>query len=156
MQTIEFFIVDMVEPKAISCQFRAKIWSSTLCNSYQKEKNSSCWVLSRKKTLLFSSIGKDLQSVLRNILKAYLYIHIQPFPKPYFLFKLYFTGHALTVVPIFPSSPPLSTAHSLRQSPHHCSCPWVMDLSVHSIGNRVAIAKELRLLCYRVLPICTP
>ena len=26
-------------------------------------------------------------------------------------------------------SPPHSTPHSLRQSPHYCSCPWVMCIS---------------------------
>ena len=26
------------------------------------------------------------------------------------------------------SPPPPSTPHSLRQSPHHCSCPWVMHI----------------------------
>ena len=25
--------------------------------------------------------------------------------------------------------PPPSTTHSLKQSPHHCSCPWVMCIS---------------------------
>ena len=25
--------------------------------------------------------------------------------------------------------PPTSTPHSLRQAPHHCSCPWVMHIS---------------------------
>ena len=25
--------------------------------------------------------------------------------------------------------PPSSTYHCLRQSPHHCSCPWVMHIS---------------------------
>ena len=30
----------------------------------------------------------------------------------------------------FPLCPfPPSTSHSLRQSPHHCSCPWVMWVS---------------------------
>ena len=44
--------------------------------------------------------------------------------------KLYFIDYAITVVPIFPlCPPPPSTSYSLRQSPHHCSCPWVMHLS---------------------------
>ena len=30
-------------------------------------------------------------------------------------------------VPIAPPSP--STPNSLRQSPHHCSCPWVIHIS---------------------------
>ena len=30
-------------------------------------------------------------------------------------------------VPLFLSPP--STPHSLRQSPHHCSCPWIMCIS---------------------------
>ena len=40
---------------------------------------------------------------------------------------MYFIDYAITIVPIFPPlTPPPSTPHSLRQSPHHCSCPWVM------------------------------
>ena len=47
----------------------------------------------------------------------------------YFL-KLYFTDYASTVVLIFPPLPaPSSTPHSLRQSIHLCSCPWVMHVS---------------------------
>ena len=44
-------------------------------------------------------------------------------------FKLHFIDYAITVAPIFPLLPP-STQHppSLRQSPHHCSCPWVMRI----------------------------
>ena len=45
-------------------------------------------------------------------------------------FKLYFIDYGITVVPVFPPIPP-STQHppSLRQSPHRCSCPWVMHVS---------------------------
>ena len=50
---------------------------------------------------------------------------------PSFIFLLlYFIDYAITVVLvlIFPlCSPPPSTPHSLKQSPHHCSCPWVMN-----------------------------
>ena len=54
----------------------------------------------------------------------------------YFLFKiiclllLYFIDYAITVVLTFPPLSP-STHHSLSlmQSPHHCSCPWVMCIS---------------------------
>ena len=45
-------------------------------------------------------------------------------------FKLYCIDYAITVVPISHLFPPLpSTSYSLRQSPHHCSCPWVMCIS---------------------------
>ena len=44
--------------------------------------------------------------------------------------KLNFIDYAITVVPIFPPWP-LSTQqpHSLRQSPHHCSCLWIIRIS---------------------------
>ena len=44
--------------------------------------------------------------------------------------KLYFTDYAVIVVPVSLSLSP-STQHptTLRQSPHHCSCPWVMCIS---------------------------
>ena len=43
--------------------------------------------------------------------------------------KLYFINYASTVFLIFfPLPPPPSTPHSLRQSPHHCSCSWVMRI----------------------------
>ena len=48
----------------------------------------------------------------------------------YLFFKLYIIDYGITVVPIFPLCPPLpSTAHSLRQHPQHCACPWVMYVS---------------------------
>ena len=49
----------------------------------------------------------------------------------YFIyFNLYFIYYAVTAVPIFPPLPPSpSTLYSLRQFPHHCSCPWVMGIS---------------------------
>ena len=44
--------------------------------------------------------------------------------------KLYFMDYAITVVPIFP---PVTTStqcpQSLRQSLHHCSCPWIICVS---------------------------
>ena len=46
-----------------------------------------------------------------------------------FFKKLYFIDYAITIVPIFPLCPPsLSNPHTLRQSPHPCSCPWVMGI----------------------------
>ena len=43
------------------------------------------------------------------------------------IFKLYFIDYAITVVLIFTSLLP-STQHPPlpQQSPHYCSCPWVM------------------------------
>ena len=40
--------------------------------------------------------------------------------------KLYFIDHAVIVVLIFPHPVP---PYSLRQSPQHCSCPWIMYVS---------------------------
>ena len=41
--------------------------------------------------------------------------------------KLYFIDCVITLVSIFLHCPlPPSPTHSLRPSPHHCSCPWVM------------------------------
>ena len=47
----------------------------------------------------------------------------------YMSFKNYFIDYAITIVPIFPSLLPSNTLHSLKQSPHHCSYPWVMHIS---------------------------
>ena len=45
-------------------------------------------------------------------------------------FKLYFINYAIIVVPFFPLLSPFTSApYSLRQSPHHCSCPWVICVS---------------------------
>ena len=47
-----------------------------------------------------------------------------------FLFLLYCIDYAVRVGPFFPLSlPPPITSHHLRQSPHHCACPWVMCIS---------------------------
>ena len=43
----------------------------------------------------------------------------------HFLKKLYFIDYATIVVPFLPLCP----LHSLRQSPYHCSCPWVIRVS---------------------------
>ena len=48
----------------------------------------------------------------------------------FILFNFYFIDYVPTAVLIFSiCPPPPSTPHSLRQSPHHCSCPWVMPIS---------------------------
>ena len=53
---------------------------------------------------------------------SYLYTHTHT--------HTHIIDYAITVVPIFPLClPPPSTSHPLRQSPHHCSCPWVMCIS---------------------------
>ena len=53
------------------------------------------------------------------------------FSSVFFLFlKLYFIDYAITVVPNLPHwPPPPCTLHSLRQSPHYCSCPRVTRIS---------------------------
>ena len=43
--------------------------------------------------------------------------------------------------------PPLSTSHSLRSSPHHCSCPWVM--CINSLATPFPI-----LYCTSPWPFC--
>ena len=44
--------------------------------------------------------------------------------------KLYLIDYATTVVLISLLCPhPFSTLYSLRQPPHHCSCPWVMCIN---------------------------
>ena len=48
--------------------------------------------------------------------------------------KLHFIVYAITVVLIIPLCPaPPCTTHSLRQTPHHCACPWVM--CIRSLAN---------------------
>ena len=48
----------------------------------------------------------------------------------FFNFLLYFIDYAVILVPTFPlCPPPLSTLHSLRQSSHLHSSPWVMHVS---------------------------
>ena len=49
------------------------------------------------------------------------------------LFKLYFIM-LLQLFQFLPLCvPPPSVPYSLRQSPHHCSCPWVM--CIHSLST---------------------
>ena len=43
--------------------------------------------------------------------------------------KLYFNDYAITFSQFFSLCPLYQAPHSLRQSPHHCSCPWVMRIS---------------------------
>ena len=51
-------------------------------------------------------------------------------PLFHFPFLLYFIDYAVTVVLIFfPFLPSAQQPHSLRQFPHHRSCPWVMCMS---------------------------
>ena len=50
-----------------------------------------------------------------------------------YFFKLYFIDYVITVAQFFPfCSLPPSICHTLRQSPHHCSCPCVMH--IHSLA----------------------
>ena len=69
------------------------------------------------------------------------------------LFKLYFIDYAITVVLIFPPLPP-STQHpySLRQSPHHCSCPWVMHISFSATTFPRLYFTSLWLFCNYSVP----
>ena len=46
------------------------------------------------------------------------------------IFKLYSFEYIIMVIPIFSQLPPSTQQPlSLMQSPHHCSCPWVMCVS---------------------------
>ena len=49
----------------------------------------------------------------------------QAVPPPLFIC----TGHVCKFFGLSLSPPQLINLHSLRQSPHHCSCPWVMSVS---------------------------
>ena len=44
-------------------------------------------------------------------------------------FNVYFIVYVIIVVPIFPPITPTQKPHSLWQSSHHCSYPWVMPVS---------------------------
>ena len=73
----------------------------------------------------------------------------QSFPSFSFYFKkLLIIDYATIVVPIFPPRPP-STQHpqSLRQSPHHCSCPWVMHISSLATSFPILYFISPRLFC---------
>ena len=70
-------------------------------------------------------MAKALSDKNRCILIFLLYFLIS-----FSFLKLYSIDYAITVVPVFPLCPcPLSTPHSLRQSSHIRSCPWVVHIS---------------------------
>ena len=62
---------------------------------------------------------------------GYIVSVITPLSSDFLSFlKLHFIDYTIMVVFIFPPlPPPPSTPNSLKQSPHHCSCPWVMHIS---------------------------
>ena len=68
---------------------------------------------------------------LWSFFNVFLLSHFQYFLPSVFLFVNYILLiMLLQLFQFFPLwSPPPSTLHSLRQSPHHCSCPWVMCIS---------------------------
>ena len=72
----------------------------------------------------------------------------------FFSFKLYFIDYTVTVVPIFPplSTPPI-TLSPFRQSPHHCSCPWVMYINSLATPFPMLYFTSLWLFClYFLIP----
>ncbi|KAF6084320.1 hypothetical protein HJG60_008596 [Phyllostomus discolor] len=63
---------------------------------------------------------------------VYIYIYIYIYICILLIHSLFFNyiDYAITVVPIFLPVPPCTWhPYSLRQSPHLCSCPWVMHIS---------------------------
>ena len=63
----------------------------------------------------------EIESYWKDLTYSYYFI---------LFFTLYFIGYAVNRCPSFPLFPPLpSNPNSLRQSPHHWSCPWVMHIS---------------------------
>ena len=67
---------------------------------------------------------KSVESVLATLLNNILF-----FLKWLILFLIIFYYCYYSCPNFPPSPPPPSTSYSLRQSPHHCSCPWVMSIS---------------------------
>ena len=73
-------------------------------------------------TLVFSFLSLNLTA---HALLIISYNHCNHSKMEYTWF-IYFIDSTITVALIFsPCPPPPSTPYSLRQSPHHCSCPWV-------------------------------
>ena len=59
--------------------------------------------------------------------------------------------------PDFPPLPPQpSTSHSLRQSPHHCSCPWVMRISSLATPFPILYFMYPRLFCNYLFVLFNP
>ena len=82
------------------------------------------------------------------------YIFIDYF---YSFLKLYSTAYAITVVPIFPlCAPPSSTPQSLRQSPHHCLCPWVIHISSSATAFPTLYFTSPWLFCYYLFVLLNP
>ena len=75
-----------------------------------------------------------------------------------FIFKLYFIDYAITVALIsFPlCPPPPSTCHALRQSPHHCSCLWVMGISSLATPFPILYFTSPWLLCNYLFVLLNP
>ena len=102
-----------------------KIWKykelHTLCNS-----NMSVHMV-----LLHSSFTQTFQSFFfqaptcqTSYLPLFMSLYVYPFQNYILLIML------LQLSWYFPLCPhPSSTPHSLRQSPHHCSCSWVIHIS---------------------------
>ena len=63
--------------------------------------------------------------------------------------KLFFVDFSIKVVPTFPILPPTppSTPQNQRQSPHHCSCPWVMHVSSLATPSTVLYFTSPWLFC---------
>ena len=76
-----------------------------------------------------------------------------------FILNIYFSDYAITVVPTVSFlSPSPKHPHSLRQSTHHCSCPWVMHISSLAFPFPILFLTSPSLFCtyqYVLLNPCT-
>ena len=65
--------------------------------------------------------------------------------------------YGIIVILIFPlCTPPPSTPYSLKQSPHHCSCPWVMHISSSATPFPILYCTSPWLFCNCLFVLVNP
>ena len=70
---------------------------------------------------------------------------------------MYCIDYSITVVLIFPPlAPSTEHPHSLHQSPHHCSCPWVMRKSSLAIPFPILYFTSLWPFCNYLFVLLHP
>ena len=76
----------------------------------------------------------------------------------YFIFYNYILLNMLLQLSwFFPLCPPLpTTPYSLRQSPHHCSCPWVKCVSSLATPFSILYFTSPRLFCNYLFVLFNP